>query len=442
MLSIESPRWGLEVEEALFDSANQPTTVQMGDQVMNTFSPDPSLDVLDTMPRTVGGLLDDGRAVTLFDAQETGTGWDPFGSKKQRFGGWRVLFGALLSGLDAPVAGVRWTLPRWPGLRFNGEASCRGGSLASYTHDEHPGICLILDRPEPVGRAAEMIPHRISTLLTIASGAAVEPVHREVLLPDGTWATFGADRPSPTTHISSDLVAPAAIDLPAMAAWTDESGDLGPLPFIVASALTATLQSDAQSLAAALEGLHRRLHRDKKPFATVSRKGLRRAVLAAANAGANQLAMEGWTDTEFARSRFEQSLNHVGQMSYADRLSALLEPVACVAPGLFGPHLDVWVRNMSTVRNVQSHQLTEHDDFGEQEIALYFVLGQSAAWALRIALLARVFPEEALRTGLKASSRFAYTLANIDAEQVWSGYSCSAAFRQSTLSVATPPESH
>jgi len=68
---------------------------------------------------------------------------------------------------------------------------------------------------------------------------------------------------------------------------------------------------------------------------------------------------------------------------------------------------------------------------------MYFVLGQSGAWALRIALLLTVLPAPRLRDGLKRSSRFSYALANIDAERVWNDYSCSAVFQEAAA--ATPP---
>ncbi len=117
-------------------------------------------------------------------------------------------------------------------------------------------------------------------------------------------------------------------------------------------------------------------------------------------------------------------------MSYAERLRALLTPVNRVAPpGLFGPSLNGWIKRMKDVRNVQSHQLDEHDAFGEKEIDLYVALNISGRWALRLALLQLVLSKDDINDGLGRSNRFRIALANIDASHVWDGFSCAETFR-------------
>src|SRR5665647_330159 len=151
VLTSEDVRWHLAVDESLFDSANLPSSVQIGDEVCHTYSPDPSMDVLDSLPRVIHGRLNDGSMVTLFDAQEAGTNWNPLlGTKKQDFGGWRALVGAALPDMEALANGVRWTLPPIQGLQFAGEAACQGGTLSSYANEEGRGVCSVIDRHEPL----------------------------------------------------------------------------------------------------------------------------------------------------------------------------------------------------------------------------------------------------------------------------------------------------
>ncbi len=256
-------------------------------------------------------------------------------------------------------------------------------------------------------------------------------MRREVCLAGGGWQDFsGPTRRDTTPPSSGDLLLPEQLNLRLFAEWADLSSTLGPLAFL-SSRPRGTLQLDALLLAVALEGLHRRLHVNDLPFPSITRNGLNRAKDAAVDAGVAKLTTEGWEDKAFSAERFRNAVGFVGQETYAERLHALLEPVSAVAPGLFGPSLADWITHMKAVRNIQSHQLADHDEFRAREIDLYFVLTESAAWAYRLAILMQLVPAAALREPLQASNRFSYSLANIDLTGFWQSYSCSEAFRNS-----------
>jgi hypothetical protein len=429
-LVSEGTKWILQVDGMLFDLESQPKEQQVGAYVMQTFGPTPGEDVRDSAPRVIHGRLDDGQKVTFFDAQQTANTRHIFRDRActQRFEGWRALFGAIVKHINAPALGVRWTLPIYGcGWLAEGKTRCAGGVVTPWDHSGLSGLCLYVDQAHPIMSLADYTPPRISTLLTLACGKEIEPVRREVLLEDGNWYVFGADRP-PSQNIRTDFIEVTQLGLETVCKWVDHSSRLGPLPFMVVGRSRA-IQQEAQGLSAALEGLHRRLHDNEQPFAGVTKGGVRRAVAEAVRAGVTQLSKEGWEDDAFAQDRFQKSLNHVGQMTYAERLRALLGPVETFAPGLFGPDLDEWIELMKSVRNVQSHQLGEHDEFDEREISLYFVLTLSARWALRIAMLLPVLSSDVIVKALSRSIRFTYDLANMDNEGVWNGYSCLATYQ-------------
>ncbi len=126
---------------------------------------------------------------------------------------------------------------------------------------------------------------------------------------------------------------PARVGLELLGQWIDLASRLGIIPFVVRTQ-RSLLEAELFSLAAGLEGLHCHLHVARKTFPTVTKKGRARARKAAVAAGVAQLAQEGWADEEFAKSRFNSALNHVGQMTYRERLLELVEPVVNLAPGL------------------------------------------------------------------------------------------------------------
>lgn len=388
-------------------------------------APTPAQNVSASAPRVIWGQLTDGTPVSLLDAQLMDTFPFPPKIAPQTFRGWRVLRGAHVAGLDVSCDGVRWTLPRPVAVMPADAAIAEAvGELNVWNVGDRSGLEIVRESPATLRELAELLPNRVCVFFTIACGIEVESLRREVLI--GTeWLQFGMDRPEPPAQ-ETDLL-PARVGLELLGKWIDLSSRLGVVPFVVRRQ-RALLGPELFSLAAGLEGLHRHLYVDRQPFPTVTRKGRARAREAAVVAGVAQLAQEGWTDEQFAESRFSGALAHVGQMSYRERLLELLEPVENLAPGLFGPSLERWSPAMVDARNTEGHRLPGGEESLMEEVGRYFVLAESAKWALRIAILLHVMPATTLAAAVRSSLAFRYSLANIDLENYWRDFSCVATF--------------
>lgn len=206
---------------------------------------------------------------------------------------------------------------------------------------------------------------------------------------------------------------------------------------------TRVLQPDAHNVAAGLEGLHRRLMDRRTRLDSggklegVDKQLLRSARQAAVDAAVRVLGDSPERLAE-VRQVFERALSRLHEPSYKERIMELLPQVDDVAPGLLGPDVRRWVRDMEAIRNVQAHQLAKHDDFGEEEISLYYVLEASGRWVMRILLLLQVASPEDVSRALRRSSRFQHSLANMDREQHWRNFSTFDTFRSRSDGATAP----
>lgn len=431
-LCEEGSQWVLTIDkEHLLRPSVEPLQQPDG-SVAWRVAPTPAENVSASAPRVIWGQLVDGTQVSLLDAQLTVTFPWPPRIAPQTFRGWRVVRGVHVAGLDVLCGGIRWTLPR-PVTVEPADVAVTGaaGELNVWSVGHRSGAEVVCDSPATLRELAELLPNRVCAFFTIACGIDVEPLRREVLI-GAEWCQFGVDRPEPHSQ-ETDLLA-AGVSLELLGQWIDLSSSLGVIPFVVRRQ-RSLLGPELFSLAAGLEGLHRHLYVDRQPFPTVTKKGRSRARKAAVAAGVAQLVQEGWVDEEFAKSRLSHALNHVGQMSYRERLLELMEPVANLVPGLFGPSLDQWCRAMVDARNTEGHRLPSgRDESLMEEVGRYFVLAESAKWALRMAILQHVIPATVLAVAIRSSLAFRYSLANIDLENYWRDFSCTATFEAEAAS--------
>ena len=427
--------WQLILDGPLLVSSATSIIETVDGQVLQTMMGQPDADVRDHSVRVILGQLDEGptREVSLLDGQLVNVAWvaQALRGGAQDFKGRRILRGAHVRDMNEPCLGVRWTLPFGVARSTIGEpAQCAGGVVETWQYDGKRGLSVVLDDPQTLSHLGDLTTHRFDALFAIASGIAVRPIHREVLLGStGRWHSFGTDRDQESVSHPFDFINPQDIDLQAVARWADQSSHLGTLPFVVSRERQA-LQPDAHALSAALEGLHRHLNADQMPFRNLPGGVLKSARNAAVKAGVESLLGDGWEDEEYARKKFSDAVAFVGQISYAERLRELLPGVASLAPGMFGPELEGWIKHATKIRNEEGHQLGNNDDFGEQEVSSYFVFTESAKWALRLAMLLTVFPEITIRLRLRESLSFAYSLANIDNERHWQDFSCLKTFQE------------
>ncbi|MFP3714714.1 HEPN domain-containing protein [Puerhibacterium sp. TATVAM-FAB25] len=436
-LSVQPGSFRLSLVDPIADAAH--LTSQTLDGVTTTIiKRDAGMIAADHAPRVIWAELDDGTALTLLDAQMST--W--IGRRvAQKFDGYRYVIGAHIPGKQAPVAGVRVSLDL-PGAEAgwldDGPSSVAGsstaGELTAWNDAGAPGFCFTPDEPVGLVEAIQGVVESLAQLVNLWTAASVNQVNIEIRLKDGSdWCAFGAPSPTKKPWHTTNLLNPLTLRISDAASWLESSEGLGPLPFIATAAMEV-LQVSALVLATALEGAHRRLYRESRPFAPLSKTQMRRVRDSARRAAISELASANWSDLDGARSRIAGVLNHLDQMNYKERVTELIAPVLRVAPGLVGPDPEAWVETMKRVRNDQSHQLEAVNTFFDNEIAEYYILSVSGRWVLHLALLLRVADPQDVSQSLAASQTFQFALANMDAEHYWGSWSALETFRASTSS--------
>jgi ApeA N-terminal domain 1 len=401
------------------------------------FSADPAKVAADYAPRTLFGKLEDGSLVSFLGAHmEPG----PVFSVQilQRFSGQKYVVGAHVKDETEDVRGLRWTwhLPntdvRWApeigGVPVSGELS---GTVSPWEAGRDAGLNFASASGVPLHKLLMDVLSSCTQLLGIWTGRRPPKVNDiEFRLPDGTWCSYF--RPHEGERLLRSRLLPLTdLSLEKVAAWIPLAARINPFPYIV-NAPTDVLQVDAQVLATALEGLHRRLYAGDRPFSSLSKRSVGRAMDEARKAGVAALRKEGLPDYDLADRLLRGNLNHVDQPTYQDRLMQLASPVWALAPGLCGPSTVKWAEMIKKVRNDQSHQLL--DSFSEPEIAVYYTATLTCRWVLILRILMEFVSIDSLKTALAESDVFLYALANVDGERLWGEFSALATFRTSMQS--------
>ncbi|MDP9987349.1 hypothetical protein J2S98_002516 [Arthrobacter oryzae] len=416
---------------------SQPNTV--------SFSGDPAKVVADYMPRDIVGVLANGEPVTLFRALMK----DPmflFTSARQTFQGSMALVGAHLSDERDTVAGIRWTwrLPADMDLqRGRSSEAVPGlvpGVLEEWGREQGLGLQFRATRVTPLQTLRNQVQLYCSQLLGLWTAEKVPGVtHTEVLV-GSRWCVLHVQVSDQIPLRHSSFMPVQDLSLEMFAAWIPLAHKVDPFPFIL-NGLSNTLQLDAQVLATALEGLHRRLHVDRPRLEGIAQRAVDRAAKQARHAGVERLQAEGYTDEDKAQSAFRETLRHLNQMTYQQRAVDLLEPVRQVVPSLFGPDLLKWIGIVKNIRNHQSHQLAR--EFDEPSISIYYVAVESCRWAMVLRILLELRPGYDFKSNLGRSNRFSFALANIDREKLWPEFSALADFRAHVQGNAVEePEAH
>ena len=415
----------------LTDFIFKPEQLDMSQQNVVSFSEDPAKVVADFMPRDILGLLADGQSVTLFGALMK----DPmflFTSARQTFQGSMALVGAHLRDERDQVAGIRWTWRLPADMAFHHGRSSEAvtglipGDLEEWGREQGMGIQFRTTKATPLRTLRNQVQLYCSQLLGLWTAEKVPGVtHTEVLV-GSRWCVLHVQDSDPISLRRSSFMPAQDLSLATFAAWIPLAYKVDPFPFIL-NGLTNTLQLDAQVLATALEGLHRRLHVDRPRLEGIPQRAVDRAAKQARHSGVEILQSEGYSDDDKAHSVFRETLRHLNQMTYQERAVDLLEPVRQVVPSIFGPDLLKWIGMVKKIRNHQSHQLIL--EFNEPCIALYYVVVESCRWAMVLRILLELSPEYDFKSNLARSNRFSFALANIDREKLWPEFSALADFR-------------
>lgn len=404
------------------------------------WSGDPGKIAADYQPRTILGVLEDESKISLLEAHMEPV--PPLSVHTlQRFTGQRYVGGAHMATDSDEVQGIRWTWniastqTRWAADSTTLVENPVRGDLYSWQRGRDVGLEFLPHEPVPLRTLLEEVQSPCSQLLGLwCAKRPPDTTQTEFLVQEDHWVSYTA-----ATHVHSRLQVTGLLPmrdlkLPVFAWWLPLAAKLDPFHFI-ANAPMNVLQVDAQVLATALEGIHRRLYDHERPLSPMSKKAVERSMKVARQAGIEALKNEGFNDTALADDLLQGVLNHIDQQSYAERVKQLVVPVANLAPGMFGPDLDEWVAMVKRIRNAQSHQLKV--GFDESAVSVYYTASVACRWLLSLTILSKLVPEEHIAAALKESETFQFALANMDGERVWEGFSALATFREESKTVHT-----
>lgn len=379
-------------------------------------------EVADFQPRTLWGDLN-GLRFTILDAKMTiSLGFKvnqllPNQVYQARF----ILWDAHVDGFETEVERIRISLPTTIfGIDSTDKFDTNIGTLSPWKDGSASGLEWTPSTSKTVGYCVRFFPSIITSIYELWTCQKISLNSIVLKFRNSGWCKIHSSEQEFVTQ-RSDLLATSQLTLAVIGKWLELTEIVGPIPHM-ALYNSVPLQLDAQFIGTALEGLHRRLHEPHNRFGPHASKGiLSRARKAAIDEAAKVLA--GTVDSEVVRRIYNESLGHAGDPTYSDRLNELLPKVEKVAPGLFGPSLQGWIRKMRDLRNIQSHGLEKHDNFGESEISEYYVMSISGRWALKISLLLELTTSENLRQILLDSNKFKYSLINMDRENIWENFS-------------------
>lgn len=248
----------------------------------------------------------------------------------------------------------------------------------------------------------------MSALLTILFNEDCPPLELRVHDPEADlWLDVYSPALGTVAPIASGnpLLLLEEFGLAALTSWIEQFADLSPLPQLIAGAVTSpdrTVQNKLLELAAAAEGLHRRLHRDQRRYPQQQvDEGARLLTalgddedlgLAVAALVQDRLQGDG-TDDPLPEPRLRPDIaamlgqalaQYLWEPSYPQRLAALLQDVDVAAPGVAGWQ-NRWKGAVVDARIGFAHSL--ESDPAEDDILGWHVLAQSLRWLLTARLL-------------------------------------------------------
>lgn len=373
--------------------------------------------VADFKPRPLWGEVE-GEPFTVLDARmSTATGRKFLPAQVYEAGS--ILWGAHVDAEEAPAEAIRVAfLIRGAGWAGSDPVQIEQGRISPWSSERGPGLIWEPKGDHTIYSLRQGFPPIPRALLQLWTEEEVEVQAMQVRLPVAGWCTVESPRVSIKKSPRSWLPL-NKLDMGLVARWIELAAELGPIPFI-ALGDRAPLQPEAQLIATALEGLHRRLHPERRRFQATKNqcKKARQAAVAAATE-----VLKGIVEEDVVRKAYREALGHVQDLSYAERLEELLPPAEATAPGLLGPSRSAWIKDMGKARNTQSHGLDRDDELDDAGISRYYVLASSGRWTLKILLLLQLVSLDVLRSSLWNSDRFMYALANIDREHYWPDFS-------------------
>lgn len=288
-------------------------------------------------------------------------------------------------------------------------------------------LTTVVTMPNPSLRGANLV-RRAELQVELADPLTFEEIWQRFVTPAATLLSLCADRDShvvslqllpkfdepwvdvrhPMIDITSSnpgdqlasrgvLFPREVVTLDHAAMWLARAPALSPIPGIVAAIRTGserTLTNQLLDLAAAAEGLHRRLPDQPRAFTRAQATSARRAAREAVDSA--------------MRDRVNDALGHLDDPVYAERLHAVTDLAAVSIPEAMGDRA-LWEQRITQVRNGFAHQLPTRS--ATHEWQEYLVLLRSLRWVLVTALLSLAgIDSAALAERLRAHEPYRFQL--------------------------------
>jgi hypothetical protein len=409
---------------ALFDEVAYRITVSEHGGTTIAYSGNPDDLVADFQPRNIHGELDDGRQVSLVEAQGHADS-DSFMGRH-----YRQKFRARHAVMDEHVDGA---VQRYAGFTFqvrgsgwwrrpDQQAQTNDGSRLRLTWEDDSRLFEFCPTSPLTFR--EFDPTVLSPITTLASLVTDNPADdadmHVRLADDGPWRkVYQAEEP--TGRTSHPLLDTTHLTADRFTKWIDVRKRTRGLDAAAIAVLDGiAIEAQVLTLAAVAEGLHRKLFDEKKRVPALESSDVTQARRAARQAALDRVREIGrcrrapLTDADV--TEFRQAINDafafLNERTFRSRMADLIEDAQSSIPGIAVNFSD-WPAAVKDARNTLAHEGTGPGDPNSQFVDLLIALGYSIPWVLRTVLLKQVgFDAPTLQAAYADSSRYNHHITN------------------------------
>ncbi|MBJ8348272.1 HEPN domain-containing protein [Antrihabitans sp. YC2-6] len=385
-----------------------------------TFAP-PADRVAAFQPATLHAHLVDGTWATGLFAQNHGGDAVMTGDPIYRIR--YLLIGDTLHDEDDYYEAVRFQLdaPGWmPRVWAEQKKAPVGETGALDTDSDEDGSWLryVAHKNVPLNGMVDDIVYACLTFMKIALRKPLT-IFRVQVRREGanTWTEVLSRRAHDTPHglRPEPLLAPECLTIERFARFLTLHHRLDGLTDPVAHPPGGPIQVQLLAQAAVVEGIHRRLWKDRKRFQPPEGKSLKAARKAAKKAGVTQLVEDGIADEATATKCFDDALAHIDEISFVERVVEVVAEVNNVLPEVF-ESVPGFALRLVAARDELAHQLKSNDPDPEplhRKLDRWTVLNWVTPWMLQVLILLRagVTPQE-VATCIQISRDFAFHRAN------------------------------
>ncbi|WP_367131910.1 HEPN domain-containing protein [Saccharothrix sp. HUAS TT1] len=300
---------------------------------------------------------------------------------------WANLPGFFSSEADDGTRSLSYRMPKFEPVALTGGASFTVSQTARLTWPTVRGGSMMrevwlqvtdlqLSNWQEIDRR---IVTPLSSLITLCVGEVNDLTSIELTIDGRDWFPLVSNYINyvePRSERLRVLAGLSDLGFAGVANWLNKVETLGPLPPVIAHFSArrdvVKLETELLEMTTVAEGLHRRLRPDQKRISDEDRRQARKLVL------------EALKDMEDVKDVLRGVFNHIGELSYPNRLRGLADIIHDVAPEICGDQ-NKWSKVVSDARNSYAHRSAGFLD--ESNIDSLFTVVESLRWLLRCILL-------------------------------------------------------